>query len=127
MTKMHRRTRLSFSLCLSSYLLGVFLLLAIAGCNSNSHTSDPHLRQIDEMLNTQLPQGTPKSRVLFFLNTQGFPLENSGDTKVVVAVVHHVDTNTLQPATARVTFHFDASGKLTTYELSPAAEAPPQP
>jgi hypothetical protein len=107
-------------------LLGLFLVLALAGCNTSSHTSDPHLRQIDEMLNTQLPQGTPKSRVIFFLNTQAFPLENSGDAKVVVAVIRHVDTNTLQPATARVTFHFDASGKLTTYELSPAPDAPPQ-
>jgi hypothetical protein len=127
MIKMNRRTRYSFSLCLSSRLVGLFLVLALAGCNTSSHTSDPHLRQIDEMLNTQLPQGTPKSRVVFFLNTQAFPLENSGDAKVLVAVVRHVDTNTLQPATARVTFHFDAAGKLTTYELSPAPDAPPQP
>jgi hypothetical protein len=127
MIKMSRRSRYLFSLCLGSCLLGLFLVLALAGCNTSSHTSDPHLRQIDEMLNTQLPQGTPKSRVMFFLNTQAFPLENSGDAKVVVAVVRHVDTNTLQPATARVTFHFDASGKLTTYELSPAPDAPPQP
>jgi hypothetical protein len=124
---MNRRTRYSFSLRLSSRLVGLFLVLALAGCNTSSHTSDPHLRQIDEMLNTQLPQGTPKSRVIFFLNTQAFPLENSGDAKVLVAVVHHVDTNTLQPATARVTFHFDAAGKLTTYELAPASDAPPQP
>jgi hypothetical protein len=114
-----------FVLC--SYLLGIFLILAIVGCQSASHTSDPHLRQIDAMLNTQLPQGTPKSRVVFFLNTQGFPLENSGDPKVVVAVVHHVDTDTLQPATARVTFHFDASGKLSAYELVQAPASPPQP
>jgi hypothetical protein len=125
MIKMRPRPGTSFSRGLSSYLLGVFLLLAVAGCNSSSHTSDPHLRQIDEMLNTQLPQGTPKSRVIFFLNTQAFPLENSGDAKVLVAVVRHVDTNTLQPATARVTFHFDAAGKLSTYELSPAPDAAP--
>jgi hypothetical protein len=116
-----------FRLCLNYYLVGAILLLAVAGCKSGSHTSDPHLRQIDELLNTQLPQGTPKSRVVFFLNTQGFPLENSGDPKVVVAVVHHVDTDTLQPATARVTLHFDISDKLSTYELAQAPASPLQP
>jgi hypothetical protein len=123
----HRSSRSFLRLCRSSYLVGVILLLAVVGCKSGSHTSDPHLRQIDELLNTQLPQGTPKSRVLFFLNTQGFPLENSGDPKVVVAVVHHVDTDTLQPATARVTFHFDATGKLNTYELAQAPTSSLQP
>lgn len=127
MNSLRKRPGSSVSFFLASYLLGVFLLLALAGCKSSAHTYDPHLRQIDEMLNSQLPQGTPKSRVTFFLNTQGFPLENSADSKVVVAIVHHVDTNTLQPATARVTFHFDTSGKLKSYELAQAADAPQQP
>jgi|ERR1700730_5472209 len=111
----------------SSYLFGVFLLLALTGCKGGAHTSDPHLRQIDEMLESRLPQGTPKSRVTFFLSSQGFPLENSGDPKAVVAIVHRVDTDTLQPATARVTFHFDTNDKLTSYELDSTTGSPTPP
>jgi hypothetical protein len=70
------------------------------------------------MLDAQLPAGTPKSRVLFYLNSQGFPLENSNDPRVIAATIHHVDTETLKPVTARVTFQFDAEDKLKSYELT---------
>ena len=108
-------------------LPGVFLALTLAGCKPGVHTSDPRLRQIDQMLDSQLPQGTPKSRVIFFLGSQNFPIENATDAKSVVAIIHRVDTDTLQPATARVTFHFDASDKLKSYELEQAAGTAPQP
>ena len=99
--------------------LAILMLLAAAGCRpSGSHTSDPRLRQIDEMLNSQLPQGTSKSRVIVYLNTQGFTVENSGEAHILAATVHHVDTETLQPVNASVRFHFDSEDKLTTYELS---------
>lgn len=127
MIKLHKRPANSVRISLGSFLVGVFLALALAGCKSNAHTSDPRLRQIDQMLDSQLPQGTPKSRVIFFLSSQGFPLENTGDAKAVVATVHRVDTDTLQPATARVTFHFDASDKLKSYELVAATGPPSQP
>ena len=117
----------SITLLQKLLLAGVFLGLALAGCKSGAHTSDPRLRQIDEMLGSQLPQGTPKSRVLFFLSSQNFPVENTSDAKAVVAVVHRVDTDTLQPATARVTFHFDASDKLKSYDLEQSASPVPQP
>jgi hypothetical protein len=35
--------------------------------------------------------------VISFLSSQGFPLENTGDAKVIVATVYHVDTDTLSP------------------------------
>jgi hypothetical protein len=108
-------------------LLTVLFLLTIAGCKTGIHTSDPHLRQIDELLNAQLPQGTPRSRVIFFLSSQGFPVENTRDAKELVATVHRVDTDTLQPETARVTFQFDAGDKLKSYELASVAGSPPQP
>ncbi len=108
-------------------LLSIFVALAFAGCQHRGHTSDPNLRRIDEMLDSQLPTGTPKSRVTFYLNSQGFPLQNATDAHDVVAIVHHVDTDTLQPATARVTFHFDAGNKLKTYELVPAPATSSQP
>jgi hypothetical protein len=105
----------------------VLLALALTGCKRGAHTSDPRLRQIDQMLDSQLPEGTPKSRVMFFLDSQNFPVENATDAKSVVAIIHRVDTDTLQPATARVTFHFDASDKLKSYDLEPAGGAGPQP
>jgi hypothetical protein len=116
----------SIALLQKLLLSGVFLALVLAGCKSGAHTSDPRLRQIDQMLDSQLPQGTPKSRVIFFLGSQNFPVENATD-RSVVAIIHRVDTDTLQPATARVTFHFDASDKLKSYELEQAAGTAPQP
>ena len=95
------------------------LFLAPSGCKQSGHTSDPHLRQIDEMLDSQLPAGTPKSRVIVYLNSQGFAVENGSDPHAIVATVRHIDTETLQPVNASVTFHFDSEDKLKTYELAP--------
>jgi hypothetical protein len=126
MISLHRRSASSAGFFLGLSLFGIFLLMALAGCKSG-HTSDPHLRQLDEMLDSQLPQGTPKSRVIFFLSSQNFPVENSNDAKAAVAIVHRVNTDTLQPVTARVTFHFDAGDKLKSYELDAVAGSPTQP
>jgi hypothetical protein len=54
-------------------------------------------------------------------------VESSGDRRTVVAIVRQVDTETLQPATARVQFHFDASNKMTYYDLQRAPDIPWQP
>ena len=91
--------------------------LTPSGCKQSGHTSDPRLRQIDEMLDSQLPAGTPKSRVIVYLNSQGFPIDNGTDPHAIAATIHHVDTESLKPVTARVTFHFDPEDKLKTYEL----------
>jgi hypothetical protein len=109
------------------FLLGVFAMLALAGCKQSGHTSDRRLRQIDEMLDSQLPPGTAKSRVSVYLSSQGFPLESTSDPHAIVAIVRRVDTDTLRPATARVTFHFDASDNLKSYELVTAAGSTSQP
>jgi hypothetical protein len=108
-------------------LLVIFVVLPFAGCKLSGHTSDSRLSQIDEMLDSQLPAGTSKSRVSFYLSSQGFPLESTNDPHALVAIVHHVDTDTLRPASARVTFHFDPSDKLKTYELVFVAGSTPQP
>jgi hypothetical protein len=118
MTKMRKYAGSSITLLAVFSLLGLFMALAPTGCKQSSHTSDPRLRQVDEMLDAQLPTGTPKSRVLFYLSSQGFPLENSSDPHVIAATIHHVDTETLKPVTARVTFQFDAEDKLKSYELT---------
>jgi hypothetical protein len=98
-----------------------------AGCSRGKHTSNPRLRQIDDMLDAQLHPGTTKARVIVYLHSQGFELADSLDRHSVVAIVRHVDTDTLQPETARVTFHFDENDKLLTYELVPATGPLRQP
>src|SRR5580698_8821182 len=101
-------------LLLSMAGAALFLAFCVYGCKSNAHTSDSRLEKIDGMLNAHLPQGTPRSRLEFFLNSRGYKLEDSPDKSSVVAVVRLVDTDTLQPATARVTFHFDSNDKLVS-------------
>ena len=110
-------------------LASVVLLssLVVFGCKSHSHTSDSSLQKIDEMLNFQLPQGTPRLRVEYFLNSRGYRLEDSQDRASLIAVVRLIDTETLIPATARVTFHFDSNEKLLSYELQPAPDTPLRP
>jgi hypothetical protein len=108
----------------------VIMLVAVSGsgCKRTAqHTSDFRLQKIDEMLNAELPQGTPRARVEYFLNSRGYKIEDSPDKNAVVAVVRHVDTETLQPATARTTFHFDSNNKLASYELESAPDAPLRP
>ncbi len=108
-------------------LLAVLLTISAAGCRSEGHTSDPRLKKIDAMLSAQLPNGTERGRVEFFLKSRGYLIEDSPDKTAVVAIVRHIDTETLQPATARVTFHFDSNSKLLSYDLQPAPDTPPQP
>jgi hypothetical protein len=109
------------------FFLVLLAAIPLTGCRSGRHTSDSRLRQIDDMLDSQLPAGTSKSKVSFYLSSQGFSLEASNDPQALVAVVHHVDTETLRPATARVTFHFDSRDNLTTYELAAAPGSDSQP
>jgi hypothetical protein len=127
MKKLGNLSSRSCSLVAALFLLGVFGVLALAGCKHSGHTSDPRLKQIDEMLDSQLHAGTPRSRVSFYLSSQGFPLESTNDPNALVAIVHHVDTDTLQPASARVTFHFDTSDNLKSYELVSVARSTSQP
>ena len=79
------------------------------------------------MLDAQLPAGSSRSKVSFYLSSQGFPLESTNDPHSMIAIVHHVDTDTLRPETARVTFHFDNRDNLTTYELAVAPGSTSQP
>ena len=98
-----------------------FALLSItaAGCKGRSQVSDPRLQKIQDMIDSQLPEGTPRARVDFFLHSRGYDSESSQDGKTIIATIRHVDEGTLQPVTARVTFTFDAQSKLTSYEIVP--------
>ena len=106
-----------------------FLLLSCAfiGCKKSGRSVDARFRKIDAMLSPKLPQGTTRSRVIYFLSSRGYPMEDALDKRSVIATIQQVDTDTLQPVVARVTFHFDANDKLTFYELQPSPSAPLRP
>jgi hypothetical protein len=124
MPSQFRRKNTGFS-CHLHLAVAMLLILGAAGCKtSGPHTSDPKLQGIDELLAAQLPVGTPMSRVVFFLNSRGYAIGPSPDAHSIVATVHHINTDTLQPEAARITFHFDANDKLTSYELEPANTLP---
>jgi ATP-dependent 26S proteasome regulatory subunit len=123
------------SLSLHSNVWAFLLLVCAAlmasllgfGCRKNAHTSDSRLEQIDEMLNKQLPPGTSLARVDHFLKSRGYVVQDSPDKNSLVALVRHIDTEMLQPATARVTFHFDSNSNLISYDMQLVPDAPLRP
>jgi len=115
-----RRRFLSLRPSVAAHLFLVVVGLLFSGCSHNRHTFDPRLRTIDALLNSNLPAGTTRGRVEYFLKSRGYELEAVADKTTVRALVRHVDPGTLDPAAANATFHFDANGKLTGYELAPA-------
>ena len=127
------RRRNSMWLLSSVWPLLLLVCVALAasllgyGCRKNAHTSDSRLQQIDELLNKQLPPGTPLARVDHFLKSRGYTVQDSPDKNSLVALVRHIDTDTLQPETARVTFHFDSNNNLISYEMQLVPDAPLRP
>jgi hypothetical protein len=106
---------------------GLFAALSIGGCKASKHSSDARLRAIDEMLDAELPKGTNLARVSLFLNERGYRVENPGQGQMVVAIVRKIDTETLRPVNARVTFHFDRQDQLQSYEMTSAPDEPLHP
>jgi hypothetical protein len=90
-----------------------------AGCKQQKpgETSDPQLKPIQEILQQNLPIGTSDATVQTFLSSRGYAIETPDKAGTMVATIRHIDTQTLQPVTARVIFYFDANGKLNTYEI----------
>jgi|SRR5215471_1368417 len=89
-----------------------------AGCShAQIRTSDPQLKPIQDMLDEQLQQGTPEANVLTYLNNHGYAVLPAGKDGTIVTSIRHIDTQTVQPVTARVTFYFDENHKLKTFEL----------
>jgi hypothetical protein len=96
-------------------ILGVVLLW---GCGGKSNeVNDPQLKPIQEMLDAQVPPGTIEGAVNQFLAARGYETEDGHKPGTIVAIIRHIDTEKLQPVTARVTFYFDANGKLNTTEI----------
>jgi hypothetical protein len=104
-------------------LLGGLVLLS--GCKQKAfEVDDPQLKPIQEIIQTNLPLGTPDATVSHFLALRGYPTETSQKPGTIVAIIRHIDRETVTPVTARVTFYFDANGKLNTYEIVRTFNAP---
>jgi len=101
------------------------LCLALGACKKAApHTSDPQLEGIDQLLAKELPPGTTMDRVVRFLHVRGYEMRDATEPHTVVAIVHHINPQTIQPEAARVTFRFDNDLKLLTYDLQPAPTLP---
>src|ERR1700761_9436823 len=112
-------------LCLAGVALAIGV--GVAGWQSSAHSSDSRLKKIDEMLGTELPKGTSMARVGYFLDSRGYRIVAASKPQTMEAIVRQIDTETLRPANARVIFHFDAQGQLTSYELTSAPDELPHP
>jgi hypothetical protein len=103
-------------------------VLFFFGCKDAFKVEDPQLKPIQTMLQQKLPAGANQAVVQQFLSSRGYETEPPQKPGTMVAVIRHVDTERLRPVTARVTFYFDANGKLDTFELVRIANQPiPQP
>lgn len=109
--------------CFLLLFLAAALVLA-AGCKHEAgEVDDPQLKPIQAMIQQALPIGTTQASVEEFISARGYPTE-PGKPGTLVAVIRHIDTQKLQPVTARVTFFFDANRKLNTYEIVRIPNAP---
>jgi hypothetical protein len=106
----------------------LFSLIAVSfflsSCRPSGEVDDPQLKPIQAMIEEKLPVGTTEGAVVQFLSTRGYPMEASNKPGTIVAIIRHIDTEKLQPVTARVTFYFDANGKLNTYQIVRTMNAP---
>lgn len=104
----------------------IVALLPIAGCQKTLRVTDPQLRPIQETLDAQLPQGSSEQQVLAYLEARGYPIEPAEKKGTIVTTIRHIDTQKVQPVTARVTFYFDATNKLNTVEIQRMMNKPIQ-
>jgi hypothetical protein len=112
------------SKALLALIICCFLLAALTGCQKALRVSDPQLQPIQDMLDAQVPTGSTQEKVNSFLAARGYPIELSDKTGTIVAIIRHIDTQRMQPVTARVTFYFDATNKLNTVEIKRTMNEP---
>ena len=108
----------------STFLLALAALFLLAACKPSLKVDDPQLKPIADMLEANVPVGTPEGAVSQFLAMRGYPTETPEKPGTIIALIRHIDTEKVQPVTARVTFYFDANGKLNTYEIVRTMNAP---
>jgi len=119
-------SRNKFALSCLTFSFVLALGLTLGACKREAtHTADPQLEGIDNLLAKELPPGTSIYRVETFAKLRGYDIQDATEPHTLVVIVHHVNLKTLQPEAARVTFRFDdADLKLLTYELQPAPTLP---
>src|SRR5580704_3465853 len=100
------------------------LVFFLGGCKGAFKVDDPQLKPIQAMLDEKLPVGSTEGAVVEFLSSCVYPTAPPEKPGTLVAIIRHIDTEKLQPVTARVTFYFDANGKLNTYEIVRTMNAP---
>ena len=92
-------------------------LLLITGCGQQNRVSDPQLRPVQEMLDAELPVGTPNALVNQLISARGYPIEAPSKPDTMVVIIRHIDRQKLQPVTARVTFQFDSRDRLISTDV----------
>ena len=127
MTALPRVSRpVSLPVRVLTILLTAGVLFFSGSCKKAFQIDDPQLKPIQIMLETELPVGTPETAVSHFLSMRGYPTEPSDKPGTLIAIIRHIDTEKLQPVTARVTFYFDANGKLNTFDIVRTMNQPVQ-
>jgi hypothetical protein len=99
-------------------------VLMLSGCQKAEKTNDPQLKPIQQMIDEQLPVGSTEAAVNGFLAARDYPTESGAKRGTIVAKIRHIDTERLQPVTARVTFYFDDNDKLKDYEIQRTMNEP---
>jgi len=109
-------------------LLLVAVLLCFAGCKDSLKNAfkveDPQLKPIETMVQQNVPLGSTQGSVLEFLSARGYPTDNPTEPDTIVGIIRHIDTEKMQPVTARVTFYFDKNGKLKSIDVVRTMNAP---
>jgi len=84
------------------------------------------LKPIQELLDAKLPPGTTKAQVVSFLNERGYVVVPPEKKGTIVAIILLAEAPQKPPIVGRVTFYFDANGKLNTFAIRRPAD-PPRP
>ncbi|HUN61135.1 MAG TPA: hypothetical protein VMU53_04050 [Candidatus Sulfotelmatobacter sp.] len=104
------------------------VLLCFAGCKDSLKNAfkveDPQLKPIETMVQQNVPLGSTQGSVLEFLSARGYPTDNPTEPDTIVGIIRHIDTEKMQPVTARVTFYFDKNGKLKSIDVVRTMNAP---
>jgi hypothetical protein len=121
MNSLIRPVRKRFSVVRRFFFLLAIVVLSSGGCRDSLKNAfkveDPQLKPIETMVQQNVPLGSTQAGVLEFLSARGYPTDNPTEPNTIVGIIRHIDTEKLQPVTARVTFYFDANGKLKSIDV----------
>lgn len=121
MASVLRSARTRFSKGKVYALLLAVLLPGFVGCKGSLKNAfkveDPQLKPIETMVQQYVPLGSSEGAVQQFLSARGYPTANPTEKDTIVGIIRHIDTEKMQPVTARVTFYFDKNGKLENFEV----------